>query len=236
MLQQSKKPDISVIVPAYNEERNIGEVLRRLMKIDWPLDRMEIVLVDDGSTDHTSQVVAGFPFVKHIRHEINQGKGAALSTGIRNSTGRVLVIQDADMEYPPECIPRLVEPIFVGKVDVVFGSRFRGSHQGMTISHIVGNRILSVVASFLYNVSITDVMTGHKAFRREVLDSFELESKGFGVEVEMISKSLRHGWKFEETPIDYAYRCFGVSKIAYLDGVKSLVRLIVEKVKPIPSH
>lgn len=231
MLEECKSPEISVIVPAYNEDKSISEVLRRLMKIDWPLHNMEIVVVDDGSMDNTSQEVAGFPFVKYIRHEINQGKGAAIRTGIKNSTGKVIVIQDADLEYSPESIPHLVKPILTGAADIVYGSRFRGRYKDMSFSHFVGNRILSLATKILYNVPITDVMTGHKAFDRAVLNSFELNENGFEVEVEVTSKCLQNGWKFSEVPINYSYRSFGVSKIGYMDAVRSLLRLIIDKYK-----
>lgn len=235
MIYTSDKPknaDVSIIVPAYNEEGSISEVLRRLAKVDWPFERIETIVVDDGSTDNTAKEAARFPFVKLIVHKKNQGKGAAISTGVKVATGKVIVIQDADLEYSPEHIPQLVEPILNGEADVCFGSRFRGKHQGMTVSHLIANQILSSVASFLYGVSITDVMTGHKAFRREVLNSFKLKSRGFGIEVEMTSKTFRQGWKFKEIPIDYAYRSLGVSKITYADGIKSLLSLVAERCKP----
>jgi glycosyltransferase involved in cell wall biosynthesis len=229
---KQRRPDVSIIIPAFNEGRNIGEVLRRIAKIGLPLDKIETIVVDDGSSDDTVKEAAKFPFAKLVCHERNQGKGAAIQTGAEASTGKVIVIQDADLEYPPEHIPQLVKPILTGEVDIVFGSRFKGNHQSMTMSHLIGNRILSLAASFLYSVSITDVMTGHKAFRREILNSFKLKSQGFEIEVEMTSKSLRYGWKFKEIPINYAYRSLGVSKIVYLDGIRSLFRLIAEKCRP----
>lgn len=231
LFEKSTKPDISVIVPTYNEDKNIGEVLRRLRKIDWPNDKMEIIVVDDGSRDNTSKEVADFTFVKYIRHEINQGKGAALRTGIKNSSGKVIVIQDADMEYLPEHIPHLVKPILAGTADIVYGSRFNGRYDGMSLSHFIGNRVLSLVAGMLYNVPITDIMTGHKAFNRQVFDSFELEENGFAVEVEMTSKSLLTGWRYTEVSVPYSYRNNGFSKIVYLDGVKSLIRLVMDRAR-----
>jgi len=231
LAEETKKPDISVIIPAYNEGETIGEVLRRLAKIDWPLHNMEVVVVDDGSTDQTQKEIESFPFVKYIRHKKNGGKGAAIRTGVKSSTGKVIVIQDADMEYPPECIPHLVKPILTGVVDIVYGSRFRGKYEQMSLSHFIGNKILSLVTRILYNAPITDVMTGHKAFDRAVFNSFELNEDGFSVEVEMTSKGLQNGWRFMEVPIRYSPRNFGVSKIVYLDGIKSLLRLIIYRCK-----
>jgi len=230
LLKESKNPDISVIIPAYNEDKNLGEVLRRLMKINWPW-RMEIIVIDDGSTDQTSKEISSFPFVKYVRHKNNRGKGAAIRTGIKSSRGKVIVIQDADLEYSPEYIPHLVKPILTGAADIVYGSRFRGKCEGMSFSHFVGNRILSLVAEILYNVPITDVMTGHKAFNRAVFNSFELEEDGFTVEVEMTSKGLQNGWRFAEVPVTYSFRNYGVSKIAYLDGVRSLLKLVLDRCK-----
>ena len=224
--EQSLIPDVSVIIPAYCEEKTIGEVLQRVIKVSWSLGNVEIIVVDDGSTDRTGEKVAAFPFVKYIRHEHNMGKGAAIRTGIKNSRGKVLVIQDADLEYLPDCIPSLVKPIFAGSMDIVYGSRFKGDPDGMSFSHFVGNSILSLVARFLYRVQITDIMTGQKAFRRSVLDSVELKENGFAVEIEITCLGFNGGdRRFTEVPIPYSYRNHGVSKIANIDGLRSLVKL-----------
>lgn len=221
--------DISIIVPVYNEESSIGTVLLRLLKVSKRLPSCEIIVVDDGSTDHTPDKVAPFNPVRLVRHEKNQGKGAAISTGLKNSKGDIIVVQDGDMEYPPEDIPRLLEPILAGRADVVFGSRFKGECLGMSFSHFVGNKILSFATSLLYGVSVSDVMTGHKAFSRKAIESCELSEKGFAVETEIASKSLKNCCRFVEVPIKYSYRQHDVAKISCLDGFKALWKLVSER-------
>lgn len=225
--QPSITPDVSVIIPAYCEEETIAEVLNRVIKASWSMGDVEIIVVDDGSTDKTGKVVAGFPFVKYIRHKTNMGKGAALRTGIKNARGKILVIQDADLEYAPEYIPSIVKPIIDNLVDMVYGSRFNSRPEGMSISHYIGNSILSMVAGFLYQVTITDVMTGQKAFRRGLLEDAELKENGFAVEIEITTIGLNGSeqTKYGEVPIPYSYRRHGVSKIGYVDGFKSLIKL-----------
>lgn len=218
-------PDISVVVPVYNEEKSIGLVLKILSEIDWGSNWVEVIVVDDGSSDNSAAEIAKFPFVKYIRHATNMGKGAALRTGFNHSAGKVVVVQDADMEYSPESIPELARPILSGNADVVFGSRFIGKREGMSFSHYMGNKLLSLTARLLFDVPITDIMTGSKAFSRAVVDSFDLRESGFGVEVEMTSESLQNGWKFVEVPIGYSYRTVGDSKIRFSDGFKCLVQL-----------
>jgi glycosyltransferase involved in cell wall biosynthesis len=223
--QQFPVPDITVIIPAFCEEETIGEVLQRIIDVSESLGEVEILVVDDGSTDQTSEKVAAFPLVKYLRHERNMGKGAAVRTGIQNSRGKVVVIQDADLEYAPDCIPSLVKPISDGSTDIVYGSRFKNRPEGMSFSHFIGNSMLNLVARFMYNVEITDIMTGQKAFRRSVLDSVELTENGFAVEIEITCLSFNGSRSFIEVPIPYSYRNYGVSKLVYFDGLKSLIKL-----------
>jgi glycosyltransferase involved in cell wall biosynthesis len=226
MTEQSSRPDVSVIIPAYCEEKTIGEVLQSVIKVGGALGNVEIIVVDDGSTDHTGEKVAAFPSVKYVRHEQNMGKGAAIRTGIHNSHGQILLIQDADLEYLPECLPSLVKPISNGSMDFVYGSRFNSRPEGMSFSHFWGNAILSLVARLMYNVKITDIMTGQKAFRRSVLDSVLLRENGFAVEIEITALGFSCSRRFTEVTIPYSYRRHGVSKIGYFDGFRSLAKLL----------
>lgn len=223
-----KASKISVIVPVYNEEKSIGNVLRSLMKLRKALPMMEIVVVDDGSKDRTADEVAAFPVVKYVRHEENRGKGAALLTGFEVATGDIFVVQDADLEYSPSDIPKLIGPILNSRADVVYGSRFKTRCNGMCLMHHIGNRILSVTTRLLYRVSITDVMTGHKCFTKQVLESLDLKEDDFNIEVEITAKVLKNGWRLVEVPIRYSRRPFGKAKISYADGVSSMVKLMRE--------
>jgi len=223
-----KAPRVSIIVPVYNEEKGIGRTLRQVRQLRLP--SMEVVVVDDGSTDQTASEIRKFPFVKCIVHSENCGKGVALCTGFQAATGDIFVVQDADLEYPPSNIPHLLEPILNGRANVVYGSRFKGRYDGMSFSHYIGNKILSLTARLLYQAPITDIMTGHKCFRREVIESIHLTEGGFEIETEITIKILKNGWKITEVPIAYSKRTRGVSKIGYKDGIKCLWKLIVEKI------
>lgn len=225
MIEKSSIPDVSIIIPAYDEEDTIADVLQGVIKICSSLGKVEIIVVDDGSTDHTGEKVMAFPSVMYIRHKHNKGKGAAIRTGIENSTGKILVIQDADLEYLPNCIPSLVKPISDGTMDIIYGTRFSHRPEGMTVSHFLGNSILSIATNILYNKKITDVMTGQKAFRRSILDTIKIKENGFSVEIEITCSSFNRSKKFSEVPIPYSYRNHGVSKLVAFDGFKSLAIL-----------
>jgi glycosyltransferase involved in cell wall biosynthesis len=219
-------PVVSVIVPVYNEQETISSVLRELLKLDSEIPSIETIVIDDGSTDGTQNEIARFPSVRYIRHERNLGKGRALRTGFAAAKGKVIAIQDADLEYQPKQIPSLVGPICSGHVDAVFGSRFIGKRNGMSFSHTVGNIMLSKITSLLFRTNITDVMTGHKAFSSRILNSVNLKERGFGIEVELTAKILKDGCRILEVPIEYSYRTRGVTKIRYRDGLKCLLKLL----------
>jgi glycosyltransferase involved in cell wall biosynthesis len=192
---------------------------------------MEVVIVDDASTDMTPQVLKNMPGVLVLRHGSNEGKGAAILTGLERATGKVVVIQDADLEYDPKEIPHLVSPIFEGKSLVVYGSRFKGKIEGMKFSHYVGNKILSFFTSLLYGVRITDLMTGYKAFRTDVFRKLDLKSSRFEFELEVTVNALEKGYRIDEVPIAYSIRKFGKAKIGWTDGVKCLFHLFVRRLR-----
>ncbi len=223
-------PLVSVIVPFYNEEETLGEVLARLEKLQETLS-LEIIAVDDGSTDDSAKIAKEFQFVRLIRHGGNFGKGKAIAMGLARSKGKIIVIQDADCEYPPEEIPKLVKPIIEGQFDMVFGSRFMDKNNRMSLSHRFGNKVLSLFTSILYSVRVTDVMTGHKSFSRTAIKSIDLLEKGFEIEVELTGKLLAQHWKLKEVPITYRKRQQGKSKIKYRDGLTCLLKLTYVRFK-----
>jgi glycosyltransferase involved in cell wall biosynthesis len=220
-------PSVSVIIPVYNEAETVGYVISQLLLIKSEIPSLEIIVVDDGSSDGSAEAVSQFSKIVLIKHPKNLGKGAALKTGFLAARGRVIVVQDADLEYPPSEIPKLVKPIFDKVADVVYGSRFTSKPCGMSFSHFAGNVILSWTTRLLFGIRVTDVMTGYKAFSNDVVRLLELKENGFSVEVELTAQILKNGWRFREVPIGYLYRCLGVSKIRNRDGLKSFVRLFV---------
>jgi len=228
-------PLVSVIIPVFNEEESVGATLERTLQLRKKYS-LEVVVIDDGSTDRTREIIRSFADVLLIGHTRNLGKGMAIITGMLKSRGDILVVQDADLEYSPEEIPRLIEPILNKRADVVFGSRFLGRIVGMTRTHWFGNKLLSSAARLLYGVQITDVMTGHKAFSRKSLNSIELREKDFEIEVEFTAKLLRNGWKIEEVPISYSFRRNGRSKIGYRDGFRCFIKLLILRVSVVAHN
>jgi glycosyltransferase involved in cell wall biosynthesis len=215
-------PLLSVVMPVYNERTTVEEIIRRVLAV--PL-RIELIVVDDGSTDGTREILdrlqasLGFSLFR----QANAGKGAALRKGFAEVTGDIVVIQDADLEYSPEEYPQLIELIRHGHADVVYGSRFLGRHRVFLFTHYLGNRIVTLATNVLYNTMLTDMETCYKAMRTDVLRSFTLTSNGFGIEPEITAKIFKRGYRVYEVPITYAGRGYDEGKkITWMAGLVAL--------------
>jgi glycosyltransferase involved in cell wall biosynthesis len=215
---------VSFLIPAYNEAATIGEVLDRIAALG--LDA-QVIVVDDGSTDDTAALAeaAGATVVR----QPNRGKGAAIRAAIAAADGEIGVIQDADMEYDPAEVPELIDPIVRGHADVVFGSRLRGGkpQRAFLFWHLVGNRFLSLVTNALFNTTLSDMETGYKAFRMDVLRSLDLSENGFGIEPELTGKVCKRNLRIYELPISYYGRTHHEGKkITWRDGFRALWVLV----------
>jgi glycosyltransferase involved in cell wall biosynthesis len=211
---------VSFLIPAYNEAGTIGEVLRRIAALD--LDA-QVIVVDDGSTDGTAAIAeaAGATMIR----QANSGKGAAIRAAIPRIEGEIAVIQDADMEYDPGDVPALIAPILDGVADVVFGSRLSGGRPQRVhlFWHLVGNRFLSLLTCVLFNTTLSDMETGYKAFRTEVLQSLELRESSFGIEPEITGKVCMRKLRVYELPISYYGRTYDEGKkITWRDGFRAV--------------
>jgi len=219
---------VSVLIPAYNEHDTIAEILRRVYASPFPT---EVVIVDDASTDGTSNLLPdlqkqyGF---KLLSHERNQGKGAALRTGFAAVTQDFVIIQDADLEYDPQDYATVLGPLFEGKADVVFGSRFLGGpHRVLYYWHFVGNRFLTTLSNMLTNLNLSDMEVGYKAFRREILDRITIRSNRFNFEPEFTAKVARLRLRIYETPISYSGRTYEEGKkIGWKDAVQAIFAIV----------
>ena len=224
---------LSVIVPVFNERTTLTEIVRRMRAVDLPVDR-EIIVVDDGSSDGSDKVLSAIEdsTVRVLRHGLNQGKGAAIRTGLAVARGDLLLVQDADLEYDPEDWPKLMAPLIRGKADVVYGSRFTGERKNMLFWHWVGNRLLSLVTNVLYNSTLSDMETCYKLFDRKVLEGITVESNRFEFEPEITAKVLRRGYRIYEVPISYSGREFHEGKkITWRDGFGALATLVKYRFK-----
>jgi len=215
---------VSFIVPAYNEAATIADVLERVQALEFD---KQIVVVDDGSTDDTPRVLEDWRERDgvHVIRQENRGKGAAIRAAIPLLDGDITVIQDADMEYDPADVPELIEPIRRGAADVVFGSRLSGGRpqRAYMFWHLVGNRFLSLLTNVLYNTTLSDMETGYKAFRTDVLRSLDLREDDFGIEPEMTAKVCKRGLRVYELPISYYGRTYAEGKkITWRDGFKAV--------------
>ena len=223
---------LTVLIPVFNEEATIEKVIAA---VNAQPEVAEIIVVDDCSTDDTPAILAKIagsePKLKFYRHEMNQGKGAALRTAIQHASACLVIIQDADLEYDPSEYPILLKPILDGKADVVFGSRFIGSqaHRVLYFWHSVGNKFLTILSNMFTNLNLTDMETCYKVFRREIIQSVTIEENRFGFEPEIVSKVSRlKNIRIYEVAISYHGRTYSEGKkIGWKDGL-SAIRCIIK--------
>jgi glycosyltransferase involved in cell wall biosynthesis len=234
---------LSIIMPVYNERTTLQEIVQRVREVDLTIHRAganhllggpvtlsrEIVIVDDGSTDGTRSILDRWREEKPadmriLYHQQNGGKGAALRTGFQNATGDVLVIQDADLEYDPRDYVKLLEPLLEGRSPVVYGSRFMGGpRSAMSLSHTMGNKLLTIFTNLLFGTSLSDMETCYKCFRRDVIQNMPLRSRRFEIEPELTAKILKRGYPIFEVPISYNGRAFHEGKkISWQDGFSAV--------------
>jgi glycosyltransferase involved in cell wall biosynthesis len=221
---------VSFLIPAYNEAATIGEVLDRVDAL--PFDK-QVIVVDDGSTDGTADIVAGRDGVVLVRQS-QRGKGAAIRNAIGHVDGDIAVIQDADMEYDPADVPSLIEPIERGAADVVYGSRLQSGRpqRAYLFWHLMGNRFLSLLTGALYNTTLSDMETGYKAFRVEVLRALELRQDDFAIEPEITAKVCLRNLRVYELPISYYGRTYAEGKkITWVDGIKAVWVLVSIRIR-----
>jgi glycosyltransferase involved in cell wall biosynthesis len=234
---------LSIIMPVYNERTTLEEIVNQVLSVDLTVNRhsvgaprapflnepvtlaRELIIVDDGSTDGTREILDRWrkdppPEMEIIYHERNRGKGAALRTGFQHASGDILVIQDADLEYDPRDYVKLLEPILEGRAPVVYGSRFLGGPRAaMSLTHTLGNKILTLLTNLLYGTSLSDMETCYKCFRRDVIKDMTLRSRAFEIEPELTAKILKRGYTIFEVPISYHGREFHEGKkIGWRDG------------------
>ncbi|MBI2658924.1 glycosyltransferase family 2 protein [Candidatus Woesearchaeota archaeon] len=227
---------LSVIIPVYNEEKTIKKVIDRVKGVQLKNIAKELVIVDDFSTDNTRNILKNLKnkSLKIFYHKKNMGKGAAIRTGMKNSTGDLIIIQDSDLEYDPSEYPKLLKPIVEKRAKVVYGSRLesiRKNAKNMYKLHYMGNLFLTLMTNLLYGASITDMETGYKVFRKEVIEGMNLKSNRFDFEPEITAKILKKGFKIHEIPIDFTGRKFEEGKkITWIDGIKALYYLIKYRV------
>ena len=218
---------LSIIIPAYNEEKNIKTVIEKVNSVNLDSIKKEIIVVDDFSTDGTRESLKKIKNIKVFYHKKNMGKGSAVRTGLKHATGDIIIIQDADLEYDPNDYPKLINPILNGKTKVVFGSRFLKKHNARYKFYYLGNRFLSIITTLLYFRKISDMETCYKAFRTDVIKNIRLRAKRFDIEPEITAKIIKQGYKILEVPIWYKCRSFNEGKkISWKDGVKAIYYLV----------
>lgn len=222
---------LSVIIPVFNEEKTIEEILKRLLKAKVS---QEIIIVNDASRDNTITILKNikqnpqnFPYVKIIHHQQNQGKGAAIKTGLQSVSSDYVLIQDADLEYDPLDISKLLKPIRENKAQVVYGSRFTGEHRNLFFWHLLANKFLTFLTNIMFDTTLSDMETGYKIIPTKLLKEINLKSRRFDFEPEVTAKILKRGIRIYEVPISYAGREYHEGKkIGAKDGLFAVWTLL----------
>lgn len=227
----SHKNTLSIIIPVYNEKTYLRNCVERVLAVELPMDlRKEIIIVDDASNDGTNEVIKELAIqypdtIKALFHKANQGKGTAIRTAIKELTGQFTIIQDADLEYDPNEYPILLQPILQGHADVVYGSRLSGGapQRVHMFWHLMGNKFLSFTTNLLYNTTLTDMETGYKVFKTEIIKGLNLKSRRFEIEPEITAKIFKRKYRVYEIPISYFGRTYEEGKkISWKDGFIAL--------------
>lgn len=222
------RPCLSVVVPCYNEEATIEALINLVLDSPWVA---EIIVVDDGSKDRSREILASIDNakVRVVLHEVNQGKGAALRTGFKHATSEYVIVQDADLEYDPSEYPLVLEPLLDDRADVVFGSRFLSGrpHRVLYFWHSLGNKFLTLMSNMFTDLNLTDMETCYKCFRREVIQSIDIEEDRFGFEPEITAKLAKSRVRIYEVGISYSGRTYDEGKkIGWRDGVRAVYCIV----------
>ena len=222
--------ELTIVVPVYNERARVREALDGIAGVDLGVEAFEVLVVDDGSTDGTSEILREGPWPDHVRviaHERNRGKGAALRTGVAQARGRWSAIMDADLEYDPAEIAKLLEPLRSGVAEVTYGVRGFEAHSAFGFWYVMGNKLVTLAANVLYDAWLADIMTCHKVLPTELFRSLSLREDGFAIEPEITARVLRTGHRIYEVPVTYAARSREEGKkLTVADGARVLRTLV----------
>lgn len=222
--------DLSIVMPVFDERATLEEAIGQALSVSLPVDAVELIIVDDGSTDGSERILSDGGFgdnVTVLRHSANLGKGAAVRTGLGVATGRYTAIMDADLEYDPADIGKLLHPLLDGTAEAVFGVRGFRSHSAFSFWYVVGNKAVTLAANVLYNSWISDIMTCHKVMRTELFRDLVLNERGFAIEPEITARLLRKDVRIYEVPVEYnARRRSDGKKLTAVDGLRVLRTLL----------